>query len=156
MGESLQIEIAVQGLDAMPDANVNVTVGSSATPSIFRMTCRMIPLRAAQGRCSEERVVIDIPALPLTPGEYHLHVAAHDKREGHAIDEVRRAAEFTVISADLLGTGYQFTSTDGHVHIPWDWEVRPASRGSATPDGEAPLARLGKQGAFDPLSRTPP
>jgi lipopolysaccharide transport system ATP-binding protein len=152
MGESLQIEIAVQGLDAMPDANVNVTVGSSTTPAIFRMTCRMIPLRAAQERRPEERVVIDIPALPLTPGDYHLHVAAHDKREGHAIDEVRRAAEFTVISADVLGTGYQFSSTDGHVHIPWDWEVRPVpvavanSVGEVTPAEQAELdaSHLGK------------
>lgn len=129
MGERLQIELAVQGLDLLPFANVNVTVVAGSTLRIFRMTERMSPMRAAQGRSSHERVVIDIPNLPLTPGDYHLRVAAHDTRDGHRIDEVERAAEFTVIPADLLGNGYHFTASDGYVNVPWSWEVRPAPTG---------------------------
>jgi lipopolysaccharide transport system ATP-binding protein len=131
MGERLQIEIDVEGLDEVPDANVHVTVGSGTTAVIFRMSCRMTPFRAAQERRSQERILIDIPSLLLTPGDYHIHVGAHDARTFTLLDEVR-AAEFTVISGDVLGTGYEFTFKDGAVHVPWDWEVRPAVAGVTT------------------------
>lgn len=125
IGEALRLEIDVEGLDEIPDANVHVTVGSSATQCLFRMTCRMRPLGVAHERRPRETIVLDIPALPLTPGEYHLDVGAHVNTT--AIDEVRRAAEFTVIPADVFGTGYQFAPKDGQFVVPWEWEVRPSS-----------------------------
>lgn len=126
MGERLQIELDVQGLDSFPDANVHITVASSTSQCVFRMTARMQPLRAAMGRDAQERIVIDIPELRLTPGEYEVHVGAHDKR-GDLIDAVHRAAEFSVLAADVLGNGYQFTGKDGDFYANWDWEVRPRS-----------------------------
>jgi ABC-type polysaccharide/polyol phosphate transport system ATPase subunit len=124
MGERLQIEIEIEGLDEIPDANVYLTVGSGTTSTVFRMTCRMSPFRAAQGRRSQERILIDIPSLLLTPGDYHIDIGATDPRTFTILDGVR-AAEFTVATADVLGTGYEFTFKDGAVHVPWDWEVRP-------------------------------
>jgi lipopolysaccharide transport system ATP-binding protein len=127
MGERLRIELAVEGLDATPDANLYVAVGSSTSACVFRMSTRMLPLEAAHARRPGETIVIDIPSLLLTPGEYHLDVGAHDKR-ARFLDEVHRAAEFTVIPADVLGTGYQFSSPkDGHFMVPWEWELRPTS-----------------------------
>jgi lipopolysaccharide transport system ATP-binding protein len=128
MGDRLQVEIAVEGLDAIPQPNVHVTVGSSSTQTLFRLSSRMLRLEAAHTRCRDETIVIEIPSLPLTPGDYHLNVGAHDLKDSSILfDEVHHAAEFSVIPADVLGTGYQFTaSRDGHFVIPWDWEVRPA------------------------------
>ncbi len=125
MGEPLQIAIAVEGLDATPEANVHVTVGSPSCACVFRMTSRMLPLSVANGRRPAETILIDIPSLPLTPGDYHLDVGALG-RDAVLLDEVHRAAEFTVVPADVLGTGYHFAARDGHVTIPWTWEVRPA------------------------------
>ena len=128
MGERLRIEITVEGLDAIAEANVHVTVGSSSSECLFRIGSRMIPLEAAHARCPDETIVIDIPSLPLTPGDYHLNVGAHDMRDSTLLDEVHRAAEFSVISADVLGTGYQFVALkDGHFTVPWEWEVRPSN-----------------------------
>jgi lipopolysaccharide transport system ATP-binding protein len=141
MGDPLQIEITVTGLDAEPDANVHVTVGSSTSECIFRMTARMVPLQVAQERRPEEKIVINIPSLPLTPGDYHLNVGVHDKR-AKLLDEVRHAAEFSVIPADVLGNGYQFTFRDGHVRVPWEWEVRPAN-GELPSKGDRPSVRRG-------------
>ena len=127
MGERLRIELTVTGLDAVPDANVSVSIGSSLSERLFRMSSRMIPLEAAHARCSEETIVIDIPSLPLIPGDYHLTVEAGELRHSKLLDEVHRAAEFSVIPADVLGTGYHFSARkDGHVMVPWEWEVRPA------------------------------
>jgi lipopolysaccharide transport system ATP-binding protein len=126
MGERLRIEITVAGLDAVAEPNVHLTVGSSSSEILFRISSRMIRLEAAHTRCRDETIVIDIPSLPLTPGDYHLNVGAHE--DSRLLDEVHRAAEFSVIPADVLGTGYQFTAPkDGHFMVPWEWEVRPSS-----------------------------
>ncbi|MGH7541868.1 MAG: ABC transporter ATP-binding protein [Gemmatimonadota bacterium] len=125
MGERLQIEITAEGLDAIPQATMMVTVGSSLSPCVFSMTSRMLPLEAAQTRRAHEKIVLDIPSLPVTPGEYHLVVQVKDRNE--TIDFVRRAGNFTVIPADVLGTGYQFAAHDGQFLVPWEWEIRPSN-----------------------------
>jgi lipopolysaccharide transport system ATP-binding protein len=133
MGERLRIEIAVAGFDAVPDAHVTVTVGSSSSQCLFRLSSRMVPLRAAHARRRDETIVIDIPSLPLTPGDYHLAVGAHDLKDSTLLDEVHHAAEFSVVPADVLGYGYQFTAAkDGHFMVPWEWEVRPSSADRVT------------------------
>jgi lipopolysaccharide transport system ATP-binding protein len=127
MGERLRIEIYVEGLDDAPDATVTVTFGSSSTECLFRFNSRMLPLRSAIERHERETIVIDVPSVTLTPGRYHLHVAATDPKTGTFLDEVLRAAEFTVIPADVLGTGYEFAARDGTFMVPWEWELRPAN-----------------------------
>jgi len=124
MGERLNVEITVEGLDAVRDAAMIVTVGSSLSPRIFTMTSRMVPLRAAHARQTHETIVLDIPSLPLTPGEYVLSVQVKDQHD--TLDFVRRAADFTVTPADVLGTGYHFGAQDGQIMVPWEWELRPA------------------------------
>ena len=132
MGDRLRIEITVKGLDSVPDANLTISVGSSLTENLFRMSSRMLPLEAAHARCRDETIVIDIPSIPLTPGDYHLNMRAYEAEGSGLLDEVHHAAEFTVIPADVLGTGYHFAaSKDGHFMVPWEWEVRPASGGDA-------------------------
>lgn len=138
MGNALQLELEVQDLDEMPDSNVNITIVSESGQAVFRMTERMAPIRAAQGRHARERIVIEIASLPLTPGDYHLDIAVHDRREGQPIDQLNRAAKFLVVAGDLLGNGYQFRSQDGLVYIPWDWEVRPAAEVAPAPAQSTP------------------
>jgi hypothetical protein len=61
-----------------------------------------------------------------------VNVAAHDLKDSKLLDEVHRSAEFTVIPADILGTGYRYTSKDGTFIVPWDWELRPVSADRVT------------------------
>ena len=130
MGGRVQIEILVEGLDAIPDPVLTITVGSVRTANLFRISSRVIPLEAARARCSVERIVLDLPSLPLTPGDYELHVLLKDGAT--TVDHVRRAAEFTVVPGDILGNGYQFGSHDGDFFVPWSWEIRPSTADRAT------------------------
>jgi len=133
MGDRLQMELTVEGLNAIPNLNVTLTVDSSSSNQcLFRISRRMRPFKAAHERCSHETIVIDIPSLQLTPGDYRVNVGAY-LMDATLIDEVNRAAEFTVIPADVLGNGYQFASPrDGYFVVPWEWEVRPASADRVT------------------------
>ncbi len=126
MGERLQVEITVAGLDAVPRPVVEAVVGSSMQQCLFRMTTRMLPFKAANERRSDETIVVDIPSLPMTPGNYHLDVKVFGG-DGIIVDSVHRAADFTVIPADVLGTGYEFSARDGQFMVPWDWDIRPAN-----------------------------
>jgi lipopolysaccharide transport system ATP-binding protein len=140
MGRRVRIEILVEGLDAIPDPAVTITVGSVRTATLFRISSRMIPLAAAHARCPVEKIVLDLPSLPLTPGDYELHVRLRDGAST-IVDHVRRAAEFTVVPGDVHGNGYQFSSGDGDFFVPWTWEIRPSTVDHATPDVHAEEVR---------------
>jgi hypothetical protein len=144
LGQRLQIHIQVEGLDAFPEPNVNVLVTSSANQRIFRLSSRMVPLHSAHPRCRDEAIVIDIPTLPLTPGDYSLTIAIHDlKNAAVVLDEVERAAEFSVIPGDIHGNGYQYNaSRDGQVMVPFDWEIRPTRSDRAGVTGPDPIDAL--------------
>ena len=83
-------------------------------------------------------IVIDIPALPLTPGDYQVEVQIKDG--SRTVDFVGPAAEFAVTPADLYDEGYRFDSSngfdDGCFVVPWEWEIRPG------PDRYAEMAPL--------------
>lgn len=129
MGERLRIEISVAGLNDLSDPWVMVSIGSHNVPVLLRLNSLAVPLRSAQDRRDQEVIVIDIPALPLTPGDYRLEVQI--KEGGRTVDFVGPAAEFAVTATDLFGEGYKFDSSAGFNHgyfvAPWDWELRPSS-----------------------------
>ena len=128
MGERLQIEIEVAGLNDIIDPLVFVSIGSSKEPALFRMNSRVVPLNSTQNRNDREVIVIDIPALPLTPGDYRIEVQIKDRSK--TVDFVGPAGLFRVDPADVFGGGYRFDSSggffDGYFVVPWEWELRPA------------------------------
>ena len=87
------------------------------------MTSGMQPLAPSYPRPDRETVVIEIPYLPLTPGEYFLNVQLKDGAT--TVDYVHRAAVFTVLPSDVFGSGYVFDSNDGYFAVPFNWELRP-------------------------------
>jgi lipopolysaccharide transport system ATP-binding protein len=128
MGERLRIEITVAGLNDIRDPWVFVSIGSGLVPVLIRMNSLAVPLNSTQDRSHRERIVIDIPALPLTPGHYRVEVQIKDSSK--TVDFVGPAGEFMVTSADVFGGGYRFDSSagfnDGCFVVPWEWELRPA------------------------------
>lgn len=127
MGDPLRIDVEVEGLDAMPEAVLAVTFGSAANQTLFRLSSRMVPLASADSRKPSETVVIDIPSLPLVPGQYHVNLmlGTDPRIGGGPIDQVHRAAEFTVVPADIFGNGHRLGAYDGLFTLPWEWEIRP-------------------------------
>jgi lipopolysaccharide transport system ATP-binding protein len=128
MGERLGIEISVAGLNDIIDPWVMLSIGSRKIPVLIRMNSLAVPLNSTQDRSDRELIVINIPALPLTPGDYQVDV--HIKDGSKTVDYVGPAGEFTVNPADVFGRGYRFDSSggfdQGYFVIPWDWELRPA------------------------------
>jgi lipopolysaccharide transport system ATP-binding protein len=128
MGERLRIEISVTGLKDISDPSVFVSISSSKGPMLIRMNSLAVPINSTQDRTDRELIVINIPTLPLTPGDYWLDVQIKDR--SNTVDFVHQAGRFRVSSADLLGAGYRFDSSggfdDGYFVVPWDWELRPA------------------------------
>src|SRR6185437_3097022 len=74
MGERLRIEINVAGLNDIKDPWVFVSIGSSKVPILIRLNSLAVPLDAAHTRTDREVIVINIPSVPLTPGDYRLEV----------------------------------------------------------------------------------
>ena len=128
MGERLGMEISVAGLNDIADPWVMVSIGSSKVPVLIRLNSFAVPLQSTQNRSDRERIVIDIPALPLAPGDYRVEV--HVKDGSKTVDFVGPAAEFRVNPADMFGGGYRFDSSngfdDGCLVVPWEWELRPS------------------------------
>jgi lipopolysaccharide transport system ATP-binding protein len=126
MGDRLRIEIKCHGLDPAPNPFVQLTFRSATTQNLVRMRSTNLPLNVAASRRQDETVVLDIPSMILTPGDYSIHLVARDS-VNNKIDEVERAGELTVLPADVLGTGFDFTAEDGLVYMPWEWELRPTA-----------------------------
>ena len=108
-----------------PRRVLTVTFSSHLSQCLFRVTSQMHPLAAAHPRQPHEAIVLDLPSLPLTPGDYSIEL--HLRSADGAVDFVRHAADFTVVPADLLGTGYHFSAHDGHFMVPFEWELRPSA-----------------------------
>ena len=91
--------------------------------------------------------MIDIPALPLTPGDYRVEVQIKDRSK--TVDFVGPAGEFMVNPADVFGGGYRFDSSggfdDGCFVVPWDWELRPAPETTAD---ISPFSSIPSNGSF--------
>lgn len=147
MGERLRMVISVAGLNAISDPSVFVSIGSSMVPILIRMNSLAVPLNSTQHRSDRELIFIDIPSLPLTPGDYSVEVQIKDRTK--TVDFVRQAAQFTVNGADLFGGGYRFDSNggfdDGCFVVPWDWELRPAPETTAD---ISPFSSIPSNGSF--------
>jgi hypothetical protein len=87
-----------------------------------------------------ESIMIDVPSFPLTPGEHQLNVAVCilPRIGGRICDEVHRAAEFSVIAADLLDTVHRFGAKDGLSLVSRDWELRSSAPDRAPGDAAQP------------------
>jgi lipopolysaccharide transport system ATP-binding protein len=148
MGQRLHVDLDVEGFADVPTgSHLVMTIVSSTDQPVIVLTSGMVALEAAGPRRPRETVAVVTGPLPLTPGEYSVHVAVVGVR-GRSLDHVREAASFSVEPADVLGTGYRYEATNhGLVAVPWTWEIRPGP----DPDG------FGAGSAGDPVTaaRTP-
>ena len=146
------MEISVAGLNDISNPWVFVSIGSNLVPVLIRMNSLAVPLNTTQDRSDRELIVINIPALPLTPGHYRVEVQIKDGSK--TVDFVGPAGEFMVTPADVFGGGYRFDSSggfdDGCFVVPWEWELRPAP----DPSADIPPVRF-NGGATPPTKPTP-
>jgi lipopolysaccharide transport system ATP-binding protein len=129
MSDPVRIEIEAEGLRDVKQPYLLVSVGSGTVPDLLRLTSGKVPLAISNQRSDREKIVIDIPCLPLTPGEYFMNV--HLKDLNGTVDFVHRAATFTVLPADIFGNGYVQEAHEGFFTVPFEWELRPSGADTA-------------------------
>ncbi len=71
---------------------------------------------------SKGKVTFNLPARQLTPGVYSLTVSL-GSHQGSLEDKVEHVASFTVLQADIYGTGYLLTKEDGVMSLSFESHV---------------------------------
>lgn len=66
-----------------------------------------------------KRLTCEVPALPLTPGSYHVELVLTDGY--HELERLERADKFEILFADLLGTGKIPNKRQCNVILPASW-----------------------------------
>jgi len=67
-------------------------------------------------------------------GQYAIDLNVKDGRHGEQIDQVEGAASFTILEADVFGTGYRLTHHDGLLALDFEWQVQPGHLDELAPD----------------------
>ncbi len=118
MGEPIRISIDLHGLRDFPDALVGILIKSDADQRLAGFSTAMNPPKYPVYRALSETLVLSIPRLPLVPNRYWLDVAVKTKIAG-TLDWVERAASFTILDADVYGTG---TAPAGLLFLEGSWK----------------------------------
>jgi hypothetical protein len=126
MGQGLRVMIDVHEYRDVPRQLIGISIHTALQQKLLTTATWMKSGHVPTDRESTERVVIDIGTLPLAPGTYSMTIGVWSWGRG-CFDLVEDAAAFTVVPADVLGSGYSFEPTDGVAFTDFEWEVRPGS-----------------------------
>ncbi|QOV87965.1 ABC transporter ATP-binding protein [Humisphaera borealis] len=67
------------------------------------------------------RMTLEVPSLPLTPGNYYVELVMADD-QGY-IDRVERADKLDIVFGDMLGTGKIPSASQSVVVLPAHWDI---------------------------------
>jgi lipopolysaccharide transport system ATP-binding protein len=122
MGHEMCIDIDVRGLSEHRDALIGVIFKSNNGQWITSINSGMMCSHIEQPRRKNERAILRIPRIPLTPGSYWIDISVAQQGISR-LDYVERAASFDVEEADVYGTGYRVSSYFGLVYLDATWEI---------------------------------
>lgn len=134
MGETMRLVVEVEGLSSHRDAMIGIIFKSRDDQRLASTNDGMSCSRVDQPRENLEEAVFTLRHIPFTPGTYSIAVAIARKGSGR-IDYVDRAAVFSVIDADIYGTGYQVTASNGIIYLDGSWEITRAVHQQGTVGG---------------------
>jgi len=121
-GETLRIDIRLEGLDPFPSAVVGLTVRSMYDQKVFHFNSAMGGGLGSGPRHAQELVRIEIPSLPLMPGAYSLDLMVFEPHI-RLIDRVDGALRFDVIESDIYGNGYRGDAREGLIAVQGDCTI---------------------------------
>ena len=121
MGQKVLIHIDIVGLSNFQDSMVGVTIKSQSDQWLASINTGMNSAFKSRKRNDKEKATLLISRLPLTPGTYWISISTGNKLE--RIDYVDRAISFTVVEADVYGSGYQITNDYGIFFLDGKWEI---------------------------------
>lgn len=115
-GESLRVDVCVEGLNEYPSAVVGVTVRSVYDQKIFHFNSAMSGGFGDAPRHPSELARIEIPALPLMAGSYSLDLLVLEPGV-RLIDRADGVMSFDVVESDLYGNGYRGEASEGLIAV---------------------------------------
>lgn len=125
MGHEMIIAVEVEGMPDSRDTLVGAIFKSSQDQWLASTNTGMTCSRVDQPRQPREVAILRVPQIPFTPGSYWIDISVtHGSM--YRIDYVDRAARFSVIEADVYGTGYRVSADYGVIYLNATWEIRGA------------------------------
>ena len=121
MGQKMMIRVNIEGLSRFNDSMLGITIKSHSDQWVASINTGMNSVFKNQKRSEKEQATLLLPRLPLTPDTYWISISAGSKLE--RIDYVDRAISFTVVEADVYGSGYQVTRDYGIIFLDGKWEI---------------------------------
>jgi lipopolysaccharide transport system ATP-binding protein len=121
MGQKMLIRVTLEGLSEFSDSMIGVTIKSQSDQWLASINTGMNSVFKNRKRKEKEQATLLVPRLPLTPDTYWISISAGNKLE--RIDYVDRAISFTVVDADVYGSGYQVTHDYGLIFLDGKWEI---------------------------------
>jgi lipopolysaccharide transport system ATP-binding protein len=115
-GETLRVDLQVEGLSRFSSAVVGITARSLFDQKIFHFNSAMAGGFGATARHSAESVRIEIPDLPLMAGSYSLDLQVFEPA-GRWLDRVDGALRFEVVGSDFYGNGYCAEAREGLIAV---------------------------------------
>ena len=123
-GESLRVEVVVEGLDQFPSAVVGLTVRSVFDQKIFHFNTAMAGGMDSPRRYPRERIRLEVDDLALMSGAYSLDLLAFEPGV-RLIDRVDGALMFDVVETDLYGGGYRGEAREGLIAVRGTCALQP-------------------------------
>ncbi len=117
----MQIRIELDGFDEHPGSQVGVIFKTVGDQWIMNFNTGMRPPTAREA-AQRQIAILDIPNLPLVPGQYWLDVSVAQKSSGR-LDYVNRAISLSVEPYDVYGSGYTVGTGEGIVYLDAVWSV---------------------------------
>jgi len=121
MGQKMLIRVNIEGLWEFSDSMIGITIKSQSDQWLASINTGMNSVFKSRKRNEKERATLYVPRIPLTPDTYWISISAGNKLE--RIDYVERAISFTVVEADVYGSGYQVTHDYGLIFLDGKWKI---------------------------------
>jgi lipopolysaccharide transport system ATP-binding protein len=126
----LHIRIELEGFEEQPGAQVGVIFKTMGDQWIMNFNTGMKPPITRES-ARRQVATLQIPQLPLVPGQYWIDVSVAQKSSGR-LDYVSHAVLLSVESYDVYGSGYTVGRGEGFVYLDAAWDVAADNHGVTT------------------------
>jgi lipopolysaccharide transport system ATP-binding protein len=158
MGDGMRVIIDVEGL-RVPQHGVACRILTETDVPVVNFGTAMKPLELHEPKATPERVVLDVPHVPLLPGKYWIEVRVQEGGgklgRKNILDRIDRAAMFEVVAADVFGSGFLFVRGGdlGVVFVEANWQFQQNGllvAESTTVSNLEPDLKVGENGEIAP------
>jgi lipopolysaccharide transport system ATP-binding protein len=119
-GDGVRFDIEVSDCQDIKAATVGLAISDNRGKRVVLFHSRYhsgLWIRGAQ----RGRITLDVPSLPLTPGNYYVELVMADDQG--FIDRVERADKLDIVFGDMLNSGKIPSASQSVVVLPAHWEL---------------------------------